>query len=894
MNVTNPETFNTAVWLIPLLLLVSLLVLAMLARFWREKAWVAWLQLNEEMAQAEQEYNGLVERNLEYRSEEREPYRKRAKVLDGQLKNLNEQLETQSERLHAAHQQMERQPDNIFQALFGAVFVWYGMRKELGESNAAGKAIDDSLILAGQTLASLDALVSQMAEESRLGLDSLEKIVRRSDLLSEWKAQGSGLEKFDERLDRLHAAFALLPEGFISGNPQALEVLDRNAVIQAYETIIGTRPVLQELAQLSHHWLSLLRKMEEVIDPTGKKLEAMSLEMGRSSQIDLSGLSGKIMESIQVYETIVRKLDRPDVDTLEGLYNQAVELQGKVTDLDHQYRQTLKQYSGLSRVYTATYNGLEHLDQDLTNLEAAEKYPIRWEMTRHKAGVLRKRLAEVGALESARLPEKVQQDSEILTDISRQIDQLIQKTAQLRHQHDRFVQGMQDEMVQTGEKWVEETRQLATKVSHFDPVNFSPEDQAESLLTDLDSLLIKQRKHYLPSSTTPIGEGQIEERLQQLETLLDEHRLLRARVKRTSEQVAWLGVQESDLKTRAVALGEWLAACRIMLEREKIIRRTSEGDLAALASQAQQVEAAIENINEGAIQDKIKLVEALEGDAGKAARRWLKFLSDGLSDMQASLVKTLGYLDDVAQIDDISVEQARKLIEPGMAFGAQPVQDLEGQKNMLDRLTQTWAAGLLTYRAVEEVEGLVSAAVDSAEERRLSCLEILQEAEKVIPAQPGWPPVAQSLQQVKQEWAKIEASWDVLVERNISVGWLVKELGGIEREVQKLEGEISRIRFQADQEIQKVREKEAELASLIEGWRAIQMRYSQNPGIKRVIDLEIETTEQGKKSIEQRFRRGILSYDQAVKSLELLCQQTAEKSIELGDGSRINLKGEIS
>lgn len=894
MNETALESVNNAVWLIPLLILVSLLFMAMLARFWREKAWVSWLQLSKQLEKANLEYNALVERNLEYRTEEREPYGKRGKILDGQLIKINQQLESQAERLSFLHERMDSSPDNIFQALFGGVFGWYGLRKDLAELEVIESSIDALLNLAGETLASLDDLVRRMAQESRQAVENLELIVRRSDLLSDWRAHGRSLERFDERLDRLHAAFALLPEGFISGSSEKLEALDRSTVVQAYETIVATRPVFHELAQLSHSWLSLLRKIEEALNPVGKKLESMGIELGKANQIDLSGLSREIMENIRVYESLMQQLDRPDVDILETLYAEAVKLQKQVAEIDDQYRQTLKKYSGFSRAYVAALNGLDHLERELAYLETTEMYPIRWEMTRHKIGVLRKRLTDVGALDKARSLEKVEQDSEIVTDIGRQIEQFIHKTANIRQVHGCYVRVLQDNLLQNGEVWIEESRALVKKIGYFDLINFAPDDRIEHLAPDLERLLLKQRKHFIPHPSIQVGETEIEKHLQDLEQLLEEHKVMRDRVKRIGEQHHRLNGLVNELSAKSAAMHDWLAACRSMLEREKIIRRMSEADLAVLANQVHQVDEALEHISQGDIQEKVKLAATLENEAGKTARRWLKFLSDGLADMQASLRKSLEYLDGVAQLDEPCVEQARKLVGPENQYTATPDLTLDKQKDELDRLTQTWTAGLVTYRSLEELESLVAAAVESTDERRQSCQGILRAAEKVIPVQPGWPPLTQSLDHAKQEWGRIEASWDSLLERKLSSGWLVKELGSIERAYQQLEGEISRIRFQADQEILKVQERETELAGLIESWRAIQMSFNENPGVRRVIDMEIEAALQTKKSIEQRYKRGILDYDKALKSLALLCQQTGEKWIDLGDGTRTNIKGEIS
>jgi chromosome segregation ATPase len=286
-----------------------------------------------------------------------------------------------------------------------------------------------------------------------------------------------------------------------------------------------------------------------------------------------------------------------------------------------------------------------------------------------------------------------------------------------------------------------------------------------------------------------------------------------------------------------------------------------------------------------------------------AGNNWLTALGRKIQAQNEILTDQLARLNTAATFDDPilaeaggrsgpwSTSRAPAARGPAARSEALPLPRLMAQFKTENDTWQRLAA--VSRKVAEEVERPVMEAYLKAESARADAQARLEEANKRVPNTRAWPPSLQTLQAESQEFRETELRWERVRREPARAISLVTAIGELAQRYQSLAERVARAVERFENEQNRVRALENEIATSLQMWQMLTRVHTDDPtaagGIRQVIDNHTRELE----DLKRRYLQGQLTYYQVEQELRGLLRRINNTDVPLDSGEVMDINGVI-
>jgi hypothetical protein len=165
---------------------------------------------------------------------------------------------------------------------------------------------------------------------------------------------------------------------------------------------------------------------------------------------------------------------------------------------------------------------------------------------------------------------------------------------------------------------------------------------------------------------------------------------------------------------------------------------------------------------------------------------------------------------------------------------------------------------------------------------------VFQSSAKLAGGRREWPPVRQTLEKELEEFRKLEARLDGLHGGHWPAGKLVRELGLLYHELDKIDDRAAAAAREAERERAEALETERVLVDLQRQWQGVAARSGDLEITAWVRDLTAGV-EKRLNSLRADYRRGAIHYDQALAGLQEQADLLRGSRLTTRDGKSVGI-----
>lgn len=884
---------GSGIWLLPLVVVVTIVGLFVLVRYWQSQSSADLQKLGGRGEAIAQDLFDLQQNSSGLDDERREPYGMRLRTLNQHLKRLVAQFDRLQTELEGMNERFQQPSDNAFAAIIGAPLLWYRIRQEFSSLYAAADELDAALERANQVYHNLLTLPWSVAQQARASAQAVAAVEALAVDLEGRGVRGEALEGFWEQLGQARDRLSGLPPYLYEAGERELEQQAQTEhIVDTYRVLTEVRPQVEALHERVKGWMAAQHQAQSLIEQARAALERLQRSLpGAPQEVDLRLLHNELQALGESLPQLSTALEAPDAAVLEEYVQQADAMRLQAQDLEGRFKSAMRQVSTLSRNLSALQAGLERVDSELTAMETNAVHPLQAGLSRHRSKVLQQRLKEIGPLGKTRAPEQLERHLGTAGELQPQIDTLNQNVAAIRREYDELLSLRASQELVNGLTWIGAASKIAAQVAEYEPHNWERSLHVERLPDDLQALEGEQIRLVPSERKAPVAEEELGLILQESHKLAARHKEMRTRMAQVQNRLNEISQKETEAIVALGAQRQWLERAAELMRSVPFLDSATGADTAELLSQVGLLRQEMQQRKQGSLDSKVKKVQASGREMEKAAARWLQGLAKSMSELQDDLEQRLGTLDGISYLQDPAVEQARQYLDELKPVPAG--KDLNAEQILLEiqRISQVWTPGVRLVKDVEEIQKLVMQAYQEASAQRQEAQDALEGAAKAIPDKPAWPASSQSLADPRRRLGELEKRWVELKDAETSSGWYVKRLGDLQRDFQVLAGEVHRTLIKAEQEQDRVEEFDGQYNELVERWQAQILNFSADPGARAAIRNVIDEANLARRSIQEKYGRGQMPYDEVLKSLRLLNEQVRSAHANLDSERRINIDG---
>jgi chromosome segregation ATPase len=425
----------------------------------------------------------------------------------------------------------------------------------------------------------------------------------------------------------------------------------------------------------------------------------------------------------------------------------------------------------------------------------------------------------------------------------------------------------------------------------YDPANWSKADDGVGLTREVSALEELQRKLVPVDRPASIRESGLAKRLEDTRSLAALHQRLRPRGEQIRSRLSELRQSDRDTRDDLERLSSTMEQIALLLNGNTFLQEIATVELSKLRGEAARLREDLERPEVGLLDKKVARLKTLVEGLTRSASAWLERLSANMQIHTAVISEALAGLDAVAQLEDREVSDARELLRrvgavPGYA---RPSSFMEAAAT-LKRCASDWQAAAACAAALEQFTTPVLSAARDAEQARRSLKTVMQSASKLISARREWPPTRSALENDAAEFQKLETRLDGLRGQRWSASRLVREMGLIYHEMDKLDDRAAQALRSAEGERSAIQEAERSLGDLTRRLESFAQRYPDDPAVGDGARDLLTQAEQRIAYLRAQYRRGGIDYDQALAGLEELADSLRAARFTTSEGRSVGIE----
>jgi phage terminase small subunit len=896
---TGETLFQTGVWLIPVILLATVVGLYLLVRYWQNKTRQSLKQLRAEIRRLQAERRQLDVATQPFSLEEREPYGSRIADLQTQFGKIDNQILDMERQNIAIHEGMRRLAANRWQATIGAPYFWYSLRSDLAEIWKLRDAIQVELQTAEGSLKDLSKVAWQVATQARQVQNTQGQVDRLLDGLRSKNVRGDALHQAVNQAERCRTAMAQIPHYFLEGEEAVvLEQADLESVSQAHAILIDTQPLLDRLRAQLEDWedqhaetKSKVSSMSQVLENLDRSLDAIPSGLNLAPQIN------RLNQLKVISDTLHATLSRIEIENMQSVGTEAERVHAAVQEVNEQFTQARQKLARLEAVLPELNKGLKALSAQFAALGTNASHPIAWGQSRVVLTKLSQEATTIGTLKKPRTPEQLDLDLDSATRLNEQRKELAQHCQNIDQGHAELLSILAKPEFSQGEEWLQKAHLLIERVNEYDLNNWPSIDGVSKFSDDLQYLEEGLELLVTGNPAESIPELELPQRLEDTRELDRFYQDLRSRAHNIQTRLDEMQRLEKQARDQLSAARAALNQLSMLARSNKLLTEIASQDVNRLSNSQQQLSSDFDQRQRGSIERKARAAGDLMLKIEQSAATWLDRFNKEVETQGNTLASNLSELDAIATLDEPAVAEARRLLNSGQSFGSTGA---DGKPRNLDeiilelkRRSDYWQTCSGALRALEDVSKPVVETHAAASQSRQETKEQFAEISAWLRGTRSWPPTAVSLQAERQELDHLEEQWDLLKQQPNKAITLVAQMSNLSAKYQTLLGNIRQVAERAAREQDQIETLEAELDEMVQLWQQQWRVYRDNPIAEEEIHNLLGEIDNQRSQIKRQARQGSTTYDQILQAMQSLHRRVRVAQISIDDNHVIDLNGRI-
>jgi hypothetical protein len=862
-------------------------VIYWVSRRWQGEALLIARETAHVVANTRRETAGLTRVQVEYADLHLQPYTQMAMELGG----LIDDLASAATELEQAWQTLEArasaQDANRLRAMLQAAPEAYTQRQmaaDLIKRRAELHTLQKNAYGLVRSLGTVPAEISGRSKRAGEGIATLAAVMERLDRAG---LQGRLLDEAADALTQMRQAQERFPSA-VDSNPQVM----RETAGITYDLLLVIEPLLGEWLPRVQGWEQQFQRLVEA----GQRLQQTQANFRSALGQPPAGLvtthfQAALLKVGTAATELQNRRNGLEVQNLRALERETSHLERTLQETALQYDRSVLETAELDRLLLQLESGFKRLAGEMARGETHETFPLAWEATLMTRNDLQERIGALGTREQPRAPDVITQ---ALAEGKAQLERLGALLERVAEQNERYAdleRLLQTTELAEGAEWVRKTHLLLRQTAAYDPANWDKADDVAGMPRDLSAVDELQRRLVPLDRPAVIKEGGLARRLEETRGLAALHQKLRPRIERVRARLAELRDQDQDSRDEVERLSTTIDQIALLLNGNSYLQEIAAVELSKLRGEVGRLIEDFGRPEAGVLERKIQRMHAVQESLARNTLNWLERLGVNIQVHTRAINDQLGLLDRMAQLEDREVADAREVLRRlGITpTYRRPVGYLEAAAE-LKRCTQDWQAAASAAGALDGcVQPVLDAVRDAENARQAARVVFTSAARSISGGRRDWPPVRPAMQGELEEFRKLEARLDGLRAQRWSAGRLVRELGLLYHELDKIDDRAKEALRQVETDRAAVLDAERGVLDLQRQWQGLVLRYPDQPAVGDGARDLVAQTEQRLNYLRAQYRRGAMNYDQIMAGLEDMAESLRGARFRTSDGITVGI-----
>jgi len=875
--------------LTPILIALAVAALFWLTRRWRWQVEEALKLCADDLDAARGQIFDLREAQVEFAGMHRQPYAD----MSQELLNLIGEAEASTAALEKAWQELDARktaaPGEKLRALIVAAPDAYRLARAVDELERLRDELAGRLAQGAAAVQALQAVPSEVAAQASQAIEGIAQLEALLDELHEVGLHGRMMDEADEALLRLQRDQVRFPSGF---NGVGVAKATHLAASDLYDLLRNIQPLLGDWMPRVRSWQRMYLRGVETYDRLQKTSANFRAALAAPPPVLIvTRFQAALLQVAATAAELNERLRSAEVQSLRGLEREINHLERILQEAAEQYDQAVQQVAELDHLLLELEADFKLLASRMAEAEVEEDYPLNWDVTEPLKIELQEKIAGLGGRDLKRSPEQVGEALEQGHELFERLTTLLERTDGQIDRYRDLLSLLTSANLAEGAEWARRALQLTREVTAYDPANWNKTDEISGAARDVNALDELQRKLVPAEHPALLRESGLGRRLEETRALAGLHQRLRPRVEHIRARLSELRQLDRDAHDDLDRLVNTLEQTGLLLNGNSYLQEVAAVELSKLRGEAVRLREDFDRPEVGLLEKKAARFKTLSDTAARAMTGWIDRLAANMQLHTAAISESLAGLDGLAQLEDREVHDARELLRRVGAAPAyaRPANPLEAAAT-LKRCAADWQSAAACAAALEQFTAPVLSAARDAEQARRSAKSVLVSAPKLTSGRREWPPSRAALEHDAAEFRKLEARLDGLRGQRWSASRLVRELGLIYHDLDKLDDRAAQAVRAAEGERRAAQEAEQTLGDLIRRLEIFAQRHADQPGVAdTALDLARQA-EQRLAYLRSRYRQGGVDYDQVLEEMVELAGSLRSARFTSSDGRSIGLE----
>jgi chromosome segregation ATPase len=847
MNPGDLTFLQISIWIIPLVLLGSVVLLFLLVRAWQKNS------QNDQRLQAAERQQVAIQENAH-------------------LTSLNR-----------------------WQATIGAPYWWFRIRQEIDLQKQDLGGIQELLSGAQQALSKLDAIPWEVAGQAREVIALQQQLNDRIENLHSNKVHGDSLDALLQQQAVIQDSLGQIPPYFLRAGQQAvLDQADTATTGQVQAILNQARPKLEGLLATTSQWETQYAETTAKVARMRQHLDRLEPMLDTQLQgLELAPIKTQVGQLNVIAQNLQATLSRLEVESMHIVAEEASKIQQAASEINRQLKSAHQQHKALNQVLSELGGGVNQLSDQFARLGTSTVHPVAWGASRAALTDISQKAVVVGTAQKVRQPQQVEQDLAVANQLNARQKELSTHCQQVANQHAELLKLLESPDLKAGQEWVQSTQALLGRVKAYDPDNWARADSVATLPDELRSLSQSLRK-LVGDPAASIPEAELGLRLEDTRRLSSRVQDLRVRVANVQNRLEQLQQIERGAEQNLESARAALSQINLLARSNTFLAGLVNQELSRSQRQIDQLSAELAQRERGMLDKKSRAAAALLDRITQNGNLWVARLSKEIETQKLALTEKLNALLAIADLDDPVVADVQRLLA---SIGPPPA---PGQEYRLDELllelkqrSDKWQTCVAATRALEDMEAPVLDSYHEAAQYRQYARELFENIPSAMREQRSWPPTSLSINTELAEFEQIENQWNALHGQKIKAITLVAQLGSLSARYQTVAEKTRQIAERIVQEQERVEAVEAELDRLTQLWQVQWQAYQSNPSAAEEIRKLLDQLDNDRELLIRQCRQGSRNYQQAVQALEALQRRTRMAQVAIDPNHVIDINGRV-
>lgn len=911
--------------------IILLLAAYGLVQLWRKTTQAAISQLGKQIQELDGRIQEIAAFLRSYEKVTNEPYATYLNELHTEATEEHAKIQQFAADCRLFEEETRQAGANQLQEIINAPIHWYKRWRRSASLLQESKAIADQLTLSEEHQRRIYELPLDLAKQCQQADTDTDELFRATQALQSKGARGAAMDSLTKQtVPQIQHALGEIPDSFFETDPAILLANGNQATtIRVYDLLTRIQPALSRSLPLVREWNATYDKA--AVDYNDLKLAGANLRQSMEKPPEglvIDSMQERLDQIAQMAADLYQRLAQPNVEDLKPLAREISQLRRVIQDTEQQFSRASQQVNELNQGLAELHTGLEKLGTQISELEHLDVYPLAWDASNSLINDLRKRLQALGPANQPRTPEQITQHLKELEGIRSEYQTHTETFPKIVDQHHALITLLTSTEIKEGAAWLRKARETLNQASIYDPRNWTKQDSIQTLPAELEELSHLHESLVPVDPADPIRESELGQRLKDTQQLAAQHKRLHPRVESAQARLSKIQALENEGKEKLTTSYTALERVDILAENNDLLDRLATDEIDRLSEEIRQLGNELNARGQGEVDKKAQKINAQAEKVNRALNGWLAKVNAAIAELGSQMNELIIHLDGIAQLEDHTVADVRDLLsrdeyvsaihgsrgsarsgsaspkagvasglrgmaarvaERGVALQRQPqLNDLEVTAE-LKRKNDLWLTLSSMHQALKEKTDSLLAAYEEAVNARNAAQEALAELAKRVPERRAWPPSNQDPLGESQLLHPIDAKRESLKKQPRSVEAVILELGRLAQQYQHATEHARQVLDRVAQDEDRIHDLEEQINEIKQRWQAHGQADPANAVMREGVQQLISQTDSKLAYIKQQYMRGSLSYEQVIRSLQLLYDELFSSRVSIDDKNDIGL-----